>query len=359
MSQTRSSTTTIVVCGIALVALLGWKAAHPHYSIPTPAMDQTVRVGDVVLASRAAYGLRIPFTGMRLPATSPIQRGDVVAFHFPAGDTVLIGREDRTYYDMVREAAYTGQPLEGAIEARSVTGRTPYLKRCVAVAGDKVEIKGGMLYVNDQPEKEPEHGLKAWTVTFTTAPTQEDLERFISEFGAEFMMTQDKPLTYAIRMTREAALKFKSVQGVVSVSPFSFPTGYQMMPVANVFPNDLTHYSWNIDHMGPIHVPKKGDVLILNDSTLAQYSRLIGVYEGNKLEVREGKIYINGQQTTQYTCRQNYYWMMGDNRHNALDSRFWGFVPEDHLEAQITRVLWSWDSEHSRLRTERTMMPFR
>ena len=167
------------------------------------------------------------------------------------------------------------------------------------------------------------------------------------------------PDSFAIRMTPEAAARFKKAECVVSIRPFHYRVGEQVMPVANIFPNDLAHYHWNIDNMGPIHIPGKGDVLILNVSTLAQYSRIIGAYEGNKLETRDGKIYINGKEATQYTCHQNYYWMMGDNRHNSADSRFWGFVPEDHLEAKATRILMNTASDQNQPRSARMWMPLR
>ncbi|MBS1617162.1 MAG: signal peptidase I [Bacteroidetes bacterium] len=343
--------------GILIVSLVLLKAVNPHYSVPTPAMEQSVHVGDVVMASRLAYGLRIPFTTYRLPATSPVQRGDVVVFHFPAGDTVLVGREDRTYYDLVREAAYTGQELEGSVATRSISDRTIYMKRCVAIAGDKVELKDGLLYINDQQEKEPVNAMLSWSVTFVHE-VHEDVAESLQQYHAEIVDAQNAN-TLLIRMTRADAARCRGAEGVKAVVPFSYPAGAQMMPVANIFPNNFKYYHWNTDNMGPIQVPRKGDILTINDSTQAQYSRIIGVYEGNKLETRDGKIYINGQEATQYTCKMNYYWVMGDNRHNSADSRFWGFVPEDHLEAKASHILWSWDSRSHRLRTDRTWTPVR
>jgi signal peptidase I len=218
----------------------------------------------------------------------------------------------------------------------------------VAVPGDTLQIRDGILYINGSVSEAPPMAEAPYYVTTDgkTAFPDEFLtkELNVSLDDAEqrdFVQVPDKPNTFRLNMTEAQA---KKVQAFPFVIPGSVVRELNMAGFGNTFPFDNVHYKWSEDNFGPLWVPGKGSVLVLTPQTIAPYRRIIQVYEGNALEEKDGKFFINGQATDRYTFKMNYFWMMGDNRHNSQDSRFWGFVPEDHIVGKASLIWFSWQN---------------
>jgi signal peptidase I len=217
-----------------------------------------------------------------------------------------------------------------------------YIKRCVAIPGDVLEIKNGVLWVNQAPALVTTAAQTEYVVETNGQNIPED---FINETigintteaTADFSLIEGAANTFRINMTAEAAEKVKQLPQVKSVKLFVDQN------IGYTFPNDIVHFPWTIDNFGPIRIPKKGDVININDSTIEIYRRLISSYEHNSLDKVNGQYIINGKPATTYTIQQDYYWMMGDNRHRSQDSRFWGFVPETHIVGKAGIIWFSYD----------------
>lgn len=316
------------------------------YTIPTPSMEKSLLVHDFLFVNKLSYGPRVPMTPLgvpftlntflswksysdrphfgyhRLPGLGKVHRGDVVVFNFPDGDTILKQKPELDYYALVR--AYGRKYIwdHFTILARPVDREENYIKRCVGLPGDSLEVRAGRVYAGGHPEKVPPFSEKQYIVgvngPFNLARLRElDIEdsfRIINSQTCLFNLT-----------SRDSGLlsRFSNVTGITRVlSRGSDPA---------VFPQDTLRFKWNQDAYGPIYIPKKGATVHLDRSDIALYQRIIEVYEHNQFAMKDSVIYINGQPADHYTFKMNYYWMMGDNRDNSEDSRFWGFVPEDHV----------------------------
>ena len=343
------------------------------FTIPTSSMEKSLLVGDFLFVSKVNYGSRIPNTPIffpfahhtmwftesvksyseliklpytRLPKFQDVKRNEAVVFNFPAGDTVVVQHQNQTYYQMARDYGRKNLWREFDVIARPVDKRENYIKRCVGLPKDKLHIVNGDLFINDEAAYTPEGMQYTYLVKTDGRGFRKEsmLEQEITEYG----MTPTKGL-WSMQLTSENYEYIKSLPQVKRIEKAIKPMGYYddgRIYKNPMFPNtDTTH--WTEDNYGPIHIPYKGQLLELNIENLPLYDRIIRVYEGNDLQVKDGQIYINGIATTEYEVKMDYYWMMGDNRHNSQDSRFWGFVPEDHIVGKAVFIWLSLDPNQS------------
>ncbi|MBL0310681.1 MAG: signal peptidase I [Bacteroidetes bacterium] len=356
------------------------------YMIPTPSMEKTLLVGDFLFVSKFHYGARVPNTPLALPfvhhtipvlniksyvewiklkySTLPglqkVKRNDIVVFNFPAGDTVVLENQAPAYYDIVRYTAASNhvgydearQMLwndpNTHIVARPVDKRENYIKRCVAIPGDRLEVKNGALFINNEPAYRPEQLYTPYTIMFQSGMglSQEKINELqIEDVSNRFNSLP--PGHFVVLMTKENAANLEAMKVTSGLQPFYYPAGALQSQVEDIFPNDTSLYKWNVDNFGPVTLPSKGMTIQLNDSIYPQYDRAIRVYENNEVVRNNGKFFINGKEEASYTFKMNYYWMMGDNRHNSQDSRYWGFVPEDHIVGKAWFIWMSMNSQGS------------
>lgn len=332
------------------------------YTIPTGSMERSLLVGDFLFVSKVNYGARIPMTPIafpfahhtmpltgtkaywdgvqwkyrRLPGLTNIKRNDVVVFNFPEGDTVALEQQDHNYYEMVRSLGWKAVNSQFTIVSRPVDKRENYIKRCIGIAGDVVSMKNGLVSVNGKPEKLKSTGQITYAVKFKTSEVNFSIFEGMG-FDLQADITGLSQNTYEFTGTEPMMEQVRKLDFVESVQENTKPEGEQDL---SVFPHDPAR-KWNVDNFGPITIPKKGWTVKLDSVTMPLYERSIRIYEGNKVE-KVGKDWmINGQKADSYTFKMDYYWMQGDNRHNSLDSRFWGFVPEDHV---VGKALFIWMS---------------
>ena len=358
------------------------------YVIPTGSMEKTLLVNDFLFVSKMSYGPRVPSTPLSFPfvhntmpfsQTTPsyikavqlpykriqgweeVKRNDVVVFNFPAGDTIInlpnYGSA-HPYYDVLADRDQTAiswqsgekfhgdraklnEYYENQLLVHPWDKTDNYIKRCVAVGGDTIQVKNGVLFIDSKeayiaPNSQTDYVIKTNGTSIDFGAIQKQINVTDEELEAIGQLQKDS--SYTINLTHEAKLIIEKLPNVISVKNYVFPEMPGLM-----FPFNSTSASWSPDNYGPLYIPKKGATVTLSKDNIDIYRRLISVYEGHQLNETGGSFKIDGQSATTYTFKYNYYWMMGDNRHNSQDCRFWGFVPETHVVGKASMIWFSWE----------------
>ena len=392
VSEARDWLDAIVFALVAAVIIRG--NVLEFYNIPSSSMEKSLLTGDYLLVSKLAYGPRVAMTPIsmplvhnvmplsggqcesylkwiklpyhRYPGFGNVERFDAVVFNYPDGDTVCTAwQSNRSYHDLVREMgrdAVLGakqlpvgnQLVENHIRVRPVDKRENFIKRCIGLPGEELKIVDQAVYINGKLIQQPEESQQTYAVLFQQGLNTKKILDNIGVNNEDFeyalyRIMEEGQDHYLVPLTAEKAKELAQRPDVIEVKPYLYPQGQDGR---DLFPH-AEGYDWSVDNFGPVHIPAKGETLQLTLQNLPIYQRVIEVYEGNTLEVRNGKILINGVETSTYTPKMDYYWMMGDNRHNSADSRFWGFVPEDHIVGKANRVVFSKDKEHGGIRWNR------
>jgi signal peptidase I len=319
------------------------------FTIPTSSLEKTLLVGDFLFVSKVNYGARTPMTTVALPMvhdTIPLTKKksyltwpELPYFRLPGFQKVE--RNDIVVFNWPIDTVYKFRDQSGLRVDKPIDKKSNYVKRCVGVPGDQFEIKDGIVFVNGKELILPERARPQFSYKVALdGKTPIDFEYLLQDMditdGAGFMDAEKRDTLFIAALTAANAERLQQIPGI---------TGVQKIISKEVEPGIFPHINkWNRDNFGPIYIPQQGKTVALNLETLPFYKAIITDYEKNDLKVTGSEIRINGKIATSYTFQQNYYWMMGDNRHNSEDSRYWGYVPENHIVGKPTFIWMSYDT---------------
>ena len=319
------------------------------FTIPTSSLEKTLLVGDFLFVSKVNYGARTPMTTVALPMvhdTIPLTKKksyltwpELPYFRLPGFQKVE--RNDIVVFNWPIDTVYKFRDQSGLRVDKPIDKKSNYVKRCVGVPGDQFEIKDGIVFVNGKELILPERARPQFSYKVALdGKTPIDFEYLLQDMditdGAGFMDAEKRDTVFIAALTAANAERLQQIPGI---------TGVQKIISKEVEPGIFPHINkWNRDNFGPIYIPQQGKTVALNLETLPFYKAIITDYEKNDLKVTGSEIRINGKIATSYTFQQNYYWMMGDNRHNSEDSRYWGYVPENHIVGKPTFIWMSYDT---------------
>lgn len=341
-----------------LFAVIAATLVHTYliqpFTIPTSSLEKTLLVGDFLFVSKFHYGARTPLTAVafpmvhdtipgvnvksylekpqipyfRLPGFQNIERSDIVVFNWPVDTMLNMYHTDKYYY-------------------KPIDKKTNYVKRAVGVPGDSFEIINGRIHIDSEPLELPDRAKLQFSYEgVTKGQAFHPLNLYERYDVTDFTPYNPSNNAFRINLTDEAFQRFRNHPNVETIRRVIDSTG---LAGSDIFPQGSNN-SWNMDNMGPFLIPKAGLTVPITTESLPLYRRIIEVYEGsemdynNKIAVNGTQVSLNGQAIDSYTFKQDYYWMMGDNRHNSLDSRYFGFVPENHVVGKPVLVWMSWDA---------------